>query len=198
MRSVAPMRTAKIGYMIVAMALCILGIHLIIIPEFSVTVLGVICEIIFIVFGIVKLIGYFSKDLFRLVFQHDLISGILLIVLGIVMLVRPGGFISFICITLGLLILADALCKIKIAWEARSFGIRLWWLIFACAVTAGLGGVLLMLRPGENTYVLMFLLGITLLFEGILNLCTVMTSVKIIRHQRPDVIVADDDKESEA
>lgn len=32
------------------------------------------------------------------------------------------------------------------------------------------------------------LLGISLLAEGILNLCVVLSTVKIVRHQRPDVI----------
>ena len=32
------------------------------------------------------------------------------------------------------------------------------------------------------------LYGITLLWEGLLNICTMLITVKIIRHQRPDVI----------
>ena len=36
-----------------------------------------------------------------------------------------------------------------------------------------------------------------LLAEGLLNFGTVLTAVKIIRHQKPDIIDADDDEESE-
>jgi len=72
MRSTAPMRTAKIGYIAVSALLCILGIMLIVIPSFSINLLGNICGILMLLFGAVKLTGYFSKDLYRLAFQYDL------------------------------------------------------------------------------------------------------------------------------
>ncbi len=76
MRSTAPMRAAKTGYIIISAVLCVLGAVLIAFPDFSVSLLGVICGITMIVFGIVKLTGYFSKDLYRLAFQYDLTSGV--------------------------------------------------------------------------------------------------------------------------
>ena len=36
--------------------------------------------------------------------------------------------------------------------------------------------------------VLMILFGVTLVSESILNICTMLTAVKIIRHQMPDAI----------
>ena len=37
----------------------------------------------------------------------------------------------------------------------------------------------------------MILLGVTLITEGVLNLITILTAVKIIRHQMPEVINAE-------
>ncbi|MFQ9732082.1 MAG: hypothetical protein ACLT8X_11075 [Mediterraneibacter faecis] len=37
-------------------------------------------------YGIIKMIGYFSKDLYCLAFQYDLACGIFLIILGVVAL----------------------------------------------------------------------------------------------------------------
>lgn len=191
MRSVAPMRTAKIGYIVISSVLCLLGILLIAIPGFSVKALGVICGIILLAFGVIKLIGFFSKDLFRLAFQYDLAFGILMMILGILLFVHPDGLMNFICIAMGIFILAEALFKVQIALEAKPFGIKEWWLIMAFAVLAGICGLLLLFRPGESARVLTVLVGITLLAEGLLNLCTVITSVKIIHHQQPDVIETD-------
>lgn len=188
MRSVAPMRTAKIGYIIISAALCLLGAMLIAVPDFSAALLGVICGIILTLFGAVKLIGYFSKDLYRLAFQYDLIFGIVLIAVGVVILVRPESVLNFICIALGLTILADGISKIRISLESKSFGIREWWLILVSAVLTSAMGLVLMFRPAQSVRVMMIILGITLLLEGILNLCTVITAVKIIKHQQPDVI----------
>ncbi len=187
-RSVAPMRTAKIGYMVISAALCILGILLIAVPKFSASLLGVICGILLIAFGCVRLTGYFSRDLYRLAFQYDLSFGILLIVLGIIMLVRPQSLVMFICASLGLYILSDGLFKIQIAVESKQFGIQKWWLILILAILTGICGLILLFRPGEGSRLLMILLGVTLLSEGILNFSTVIAAVKIIRHQKPDTI----------
>ena len=188
MRSVAGMRTAKIGYIVISVLLCAMGILLIVWPELSASVIGIICGILLIVFGAVKLVGYFSKDLYRLAFQYDLAFGILLILLGVIMLVRPGGLMDFICIVLGLSILTDSLLKMQIAVDAKQFGLNKWWLILLLSVIAGIFGLVLVLRPTSSASVLMVLLGITLLSEGLLNMSTAITAVKIIKHQQPDVI----------
>ena len=196
MRSVAPMQAAKIGYIVLSAALCALGIALIVLPDFSEALLGLVCGILLIVFGAVRLVGFFSRDLYRLGFQYDLAFGILLIVLGGILLLCPDGLMTFLCISLGLSILTDGLFKIQIAMESRRFGIRGWWLILALAVLAAVFGLLLMLRPGENSRVLMAFFGIALLAEGILNFSTVLTAVKIVKNQRPDVVLVYE-KESE-
>ena len=45
--------------------------------------------------------------------------------------------------------------------------------------------------PASTTKILTVLLGISLLSEGILNLCVAVSTVKIVKHQYPDVIDAD-------
>ena len=191
MRSVAPMKIAKIGYIIISIALCALGITLISVPDLSISVLGTICGILLMAFGVVKIIGYFSKDLFRLAFQYDLAFGILCAALGIIILIKPKSLMLFICISMGISILTDGLFKIQISLEAKKFGIKAWWLILIFAIITGVFGFILLFRPGEGSQFLMIMIGITLLFEGILNFCTVIFAVKIIKYQQPDVIEAD-------
>ncbi|MCI9448635.1 MAG: hypothetical protein HFE30_00055 [Clostridiales bacterium] len=188
MRSKLPMRTAKIGYIVISALLCALGILLILFPKFSSAALGIICGILLILFGIIKLIGYFSKDLYRLAFQYDLTFGILMIILGTVMLTHPGTLMNFICITLGLSILADSLFKAQIAFDSKKFGISRWWVILLSAVIAGIFGAVLLFRPGDGGRMLSIFAGIAILAEGILNFSTIITAVKIIDHQMPDII----------
>lgn len=192
MRSVAPMRVAKTGYIAVSILLAVLGIVLIAWPTFSVNALGVICGILLILFGGVKLVGYFSKDLYRLAFQYDMPFGILLIILGIIMLIHPGNLASFICVVFGLSVLISSLFNIQTALDAKKFGINQWWLMFALSVIAAVWGLILVFRPSEAADVMAVLLGITLLFESAVNICTVVTSVKIVKNQHPDVYVEED------
>lgn len=188
MRSVTPMRIAKIGYIVMSVMFCVAGALFIALPDISITMIGISMGIAMIVFGIVKLVGYFSRDLFRLAFQFDLELGILLLVLGLIVLIRPDDLMTFMCIALGISILTDGLFKVQIALDSKRFGIKSWWVIFALAVVAGTIGVFLIFRSAKSAQFLTVLLGVSILAEGILNLYTVISTVLIIKHQQPDVI----------
>ena len=172
------------------MLLCVLGIFLIARPDISTAVIGSFAGILLIVFGIFKLIGYFSKDLYRLAFQFDLAFGILMLVLGIVILTKPENLLHFLCIATGIYVTADGLMKLQTAHDAYRFGLRSWWAILTAAVLTCILGVALLLRPGESTTIIMRLFGCVVLAEGILNLLTVLMTVKIVRNQQPDIINA--------
>ena len=184
-------KAAKIGYIMISILLCVLGIVLIAVPDFSVTLLCRLGGGIMMLFGLVKVIGYCSKDLYRLAFQFDLAFGILLMALGIILIIRADAMVNLICIVMGICVLADALLKIQISIDSKTFGIQKWWLILAMAILTGVAGFLLVFRPSESIQIIMILFGIALITEGVLNLITILIAVKIIRHQMPEVIDAE-------
>ena len=191
MRSMVPMRVAKTGYILMSVIFCVLGLLFILRPDQSLAVMGRVLGIAMIAFGAFKLVGYFSRDLYRLAFQYDLEFGILLIVLGIIVLPRSEDVMGVLAAALGIAVLADGLFKVRISMDSRTFGIRGWWVILVlAAITCGAGG-LLVLRPWQGARLLARLLGAALLCEGGLNLYVVVSTVKIIDHQRPDVIEAE-------
>lgn len=172
----------------ISVLLCVMGIVLIAVPDFSVTLLCKLGGGIMMLFGLVKIIGYCSKDLYRLAFQFDLAFGILFMALGIILIIRTDVMVNLICIVMGICVLADALLKIQISIDSKTFGIQKWWLILAMAILTGVAGFLLVFRPSESIQVIVILLGISLITEGVLNLITILTAVKIIRHQRSEII----------
>ena len=192
MRSVAPMKTAKIGYIVMSVLFCVLGVVLLFTPDVSALWIGRLLGIGLILFGAIKLVGYFSRDLFRLAFQYDLAFGLLLMVLGIVTLSHPGDALSFLCVMFGIPVLADGLFKIQIAMDSRQFGIRNWWLVLVLAALACVVGVVLVFRPMTGVRALTALMGLSLLCDGVLNLSVALCTVKIVDYQRPDVIETDD------
>lgn len=188
MRSVAPMRAAKIGYIVMSVFFCIIGIWMIVYPQISMQVMAKVLGMGLLLFGCIRLIGYLSKDLFRLAFQYDLEFGILLILLGLIVLIKPGNVVNFIFIAIGIAVFTEGLFKVQIALDAKRFGIETWWLIFALAVVTALAGGVIMFRPAAGAQMMTVLLGISLLTEGILNFCVVLSTVKIVKHQQPDVV----------
>lgn len=189
-RSIAPMRVAKVGYIVLSVAMGSLGAVFIVRPETSAVALGRLCGGLMILLGVIKLVGFFSKDLYRLAFQFDLSLGLMLAVLGVIILRNPDQAMSFLCLMLGIATMADGLFKLQSALDARRFGLKSWPLILTLAVGAGVVGVLLALRPMQSARALTVLLGIGMMLEGVLNLCVALFNIKIIRHQRVDGVEA--------
>lgn len=187
MRSVTAMRAAKIGYIIMSALFCVTGLVLMLAPETALTWLGRLLGIFVILFGGIKLVGYFSRDLFRLAFQYDFAFGILLVVLGILTLSHPNSTMNFLAVILGIPVLADGLFKIQIALDSQRFGIRCWWLILILAVLTCVVGIILVFRPAVGSLVMTIFMGASLLLDGILNLCVALFTVKIVANQWPDV-----------
>lgn len=186
LRSVIPMKMAKIGYIVLSSVLCVLGMILIVFPLNTVKALSLWCGITFTAFGCIKMIGFFSKDLYRLAFQFDFEFGILMLILGVFMLLHPERSVRLICTALGILALTDSLFKMRITLEAKRFGIGVWWLILLIAVLSGVLGGILLFSPGAKSRTLAILFGTVLISEGILNLSTALTMVKIVRYQLAD------------
>lgn len=196
MRSVVPMKVAKIGVLLVCVLLCALGVVLLSGCEFSVRGFGIASGVTMMVFGGVRLGGYFSRDLFRLAFQYDRTLGILMLALGAAVLVHSQNGMGFLCVALGACVLTDGLFKIQIALDSKGFGIREWWLILTLAVLACAFGAALLLCP-QHGAVFNRVMGLTLLLEGVLNFSTILTAVKIIKHQQPDERKTDFDESGE-
>ena len=186
MQSTKAIRIAKVSYIILSSLFIALGIGLIALRDLSVSLIGITAGVMLIAFGIVKLIGYFSKDLYRLAFQFDLSLGLMLAVLGIIILRNPNQAIAFLCLMLGIATMADGMFKLQSALEARRFGLKSWPLILVLAVGAGIVGILLALHPMQSARFLTVLLGIGMILEGVLNLSTALCGIKIIRNQRAD------------
>lgn len=122
-----------------------------------------------IVYGIIKIIGYLSDDLYCLAFQYDLGCGLFLIVAGILVLGCNLRIWQYLPTGLGFLILLDGLLKVQMSRDARAFGLASWKGILILSVIAGAFGVLIVVRPFQNTNMVHIITGCGLLAEGILN-----------------------------
>ncbi|MBR7187436.1 MAG: DUF308 domain-containing protein [Clostridia bacterium] len=188
MRSEKTIWAAKTAYIALSALLCALGLLLILKPAISLGLTGTIVGGVMIAFGAVKLMGYFSKDLYQLAFQFDLAFGILLIALGVLILVRPVRAMAMLCVILGIEIIADGLFKVQMALDARRFGLLSWWLILAMAVLTGAAGVAIALHPSESALTLTAMTGAALTAQGLMNLCVALCAVKVTACRRPDIV----------
>ena len=131
------LKTAKIGYIMISIAFYISGLCCIISPNVMGRNGKVAAGILLIAYGIIKMIGYFSKDLYCLAFQYDLACGIFLIILGVVALSIRNPKEGYMLAGLGILILLDSLLVIQTSLDARRFGMTEWkWFLFFSVLSA--------------------------------------------------------------
>ena len=181
MRSENLIKTAKSSYVSLSLVMCAMGILFLLWPDLSITAIGIIVGCVLTVFGMIKLVGYFSKDLYRLAFEFDLALGLLMLVLGVVVLACPELAMGTLCVILGVAIVTDSLFKIQMALDARRFGLANWWLVMLLAVLTGLAGVMMIVSPIGGAVALTVVLGASLLTEGALNLCVSLCAVKVTK-----------------
>lgn len=177
-------KAAKTGYLTMSLVFCALGVFLMIKPDISVEIIGVILGVGLCVFGVIRLLGYFSGDIFRLAFEHDLAFGILFTALGIITLLHPDKAMSFLCVLYGIAVMADSLFKMQMSLDAKRFGIGKWWLIMLLAVLSCITGAVLVFRPYEGSLALAIVMGVSLFTDGLLNLCVGLCAVKVTKDER--------------
>ena len=161
-------------YSILTICLILVGAVLLIAPGIALDVVCIIFGIYMIIYGAVKIMGYFAKD----AYQFDLALGIVIAIVGIVFVCRTARVVQLLSTCIGIVMLVDATFKIQTSIDSKRFGISRWWLMLILAVIVAAIGILLILMPGETTRLMVRLIGLNLCMDGILNLVIVIDTVK--------------------
>ena len=174
------LKFAKILYIICSFLLCAVGILYIAGHSIATDILCYVIGGTLILCGIVKIIGYFSYDIYHLAFQFDLALGILVIIIGILFLVRSGSTVDSSNLHIGLFVLIDGVFKLQTATDAKKFGLGKWWIILLGSVFCIGSGGFLIFDLLDNRDIVNILIGVSLLIDGGQNLFNAYYTVKII------------------
>ena len=174
---------AKYGYIGVCIALYVAaGLVYLLDPSFLDPRFQTCCGAIMLAYGLVRIIGYFSKDFYCLAFQYDLALGILLMALGVITIVQRHQTES-LYLTFGLLVLIDGLLRIQLARDGKGFGLETWKIILVLAIAASFFGCLMIISLGFSENVRHILFIAALVIDGIMNHFIMVTAVKPMRPQ---------------
>lgn len=159
-------RCAKTGNIVSGTAFFILGVILMLYPDASLRWLSRAIGAVMLASGIIRLVGYFSKDLYYLAFQFDFALGILSILFGAILVFKPALFISTVQIIMGVFALVNGLFALQTAMDSKKFGMRYWWILLAFSVVSSVTGLVLIISPLKTAAAVITLTGITLLIAG--------------------------------
>ena len=162
-------RCAKAGYIVSAVAFMALGLILTIWPEMSMITISYAAGAIVLASGIVRIVGYFSKDLYSLAFQFDLALGIFTVLIGIVFLLHPQWLISAIPFFVGIFVLVNGLFTFQ----------KYWWVMLIFSVLSSALGIVLIIDPFTGAGVLTILVGVTMMCTGVEKLFLALYTIVI-------------------
>lgn len=180
MSAIEKNKIARDGYVFISIIFYVTGLlHMLWLGAAPMAVC-IVGGIILISYGIIKVIGYFSNDLYCLAFQYDMGCGLFLVVIGVIILGCNLRIQPYLMPGLGLLILLDSLMKVQTTREAMAFGLKSWILLLFLSILAGAFGVLIVIMPFQKLRIVHVITGCGLLAEGAMNHLMVKEMVKIM------------------
>ena len=150
-----------------ALITIITGIVLLLVPELSGKVLGIIVGIIFLIEGINSIYKYFHREGAKL-YNLNLVFGVIYAVLGVVIILVPSSVVEFITICLGIYMIVNGASKVNYALWLKRGNEDSWLITLATGILVAIVGVLVIFNPFASL-TLTKLAGAFLIITGILD-----------------------------
>ena len=157
--------------MIVSSLLCVLlGLVLVLRPGLSVRIVCTAVGIVLILSGVTRIIDWFCARDGSMYAQMNLIFGIVLVVVGVWIVVKPDKVLAIIPIIVGIVIGMHGLNNLKQAIELWRDKYDKWWVAFILGALTGGLGVLLICRPFAAIDTVVMLIGFFMIYDGLSNI----------------------------
>lgn len=173
---------AQTGYIVISVAFYGAAVLSLFSDRLPSLILSIFCGVCLLAYGIIKIVGYFSEDLYCLAFRYDLAFGLLLLVIGTVVLVLHTRAAAWLGPGIGWLALLDGVLKVQMSQEAKKFGLEQWGLIAATAAATGILAVFVIVCCATAPEAPRVLTALTLLSAGVMNHCVAVFAVKEPTH----------------
>lgn len=170
-------KEVRIIHVIVSALLFFSGIFLIAWPDIGGIAARWLVGANFVLTGAVRILGYFSNDLYRLAFQYDLAIGGLSAILGVLIFMYPDNVPELLPYVLGTYIILDGLFKLQTAFDARQFGMKKWIGLLISAAAVSVCGIAVLV--GATAWDRVILSGVALAVDAAENIWNTMATVRI-------------------
>ncbi len=174
---------ARNGYLLISVVFYVVGCLYILIPSIPPEVQTIGVGGLLLIYGMIKIVGFWSDDLYCLAFQYDLACGVLMLLLGICTILFHARVVRYLPVGLGWMVLLDSLLKVQMSRDARAFGLEHWKVLLGISLSvAALSAVLIFCSAGHTVPHL--LPGVVLIAQGVLNRSVVRCTVKHPQERR--------------
>lgn len=149
----------------------VLGIILIINPQFVMNVIAYILGIVFIVLGALKIISYFTNKSISDGSSFELITGIVSIAVGIFVITCSGTISALFRIVIGIWIIYTGVLRLISSIRLKSVGVTIWPFLLLMSLLMIIAGIYITVNSGT----LFMSLGVMILIYAIMDLVESIT-----------------------
>lgn len=161
------LKRIKANYTVSALICIVLGLVLLIWPGTTTQVVCMVLGAVLFLYGLSQVLAYaFTKEK-TIVSQGMLVLGIVFLVIGTWILLKPDMIIKAVPMIVGALIVIHGLHNALQAVELKKNGYEKWWLALIFAVLTVILGVVLICMPFTVVDTVVRLIGIFLIYDGV-------------------------------
>ena len=164
----------KIELIIISIVLFALGFFLVIYPELSQLIICKAVGIALCVWGVLRLITYFSMAKEEIFGSFGLVQGISLLAFGLFFVMKPEVIAMFFGTILAIVIIIDGILKLQYGIGFYHMKADKWWIEAVVAAFMVVMGVIALFNPFDSSVALMIFIGIVLMVEGVSDLISII------------------------
>ena len=124
--------------------------------------------------GIIRVVRYFKEShIYPVIFQNDLLVGLLTMGLGLFMITRADAVTDLIPILFAITLIGFGISAILRAVDAKRTGFEAWGIQLAMAILTVALGWLILLNPFTVKTVITILAGAGLIYEGVTDILVI-------------------------
>ncbi len=153
--------------LLTALFTIIMGIVLLLLPNATNKVVGIIVGIIFLIEGINSVYKYFHREGAKL-YNLNLVFGVLYALLGVVIILYPFTVVEFVTVCLGIYMIINGASKVNYALWLKRGNEESWLITLATGILIAIVGILVIFNPFASL-TLTKLAGAFLIITGILD-----------------------------
>jgi uncharacterized membrane protein HdeD (DUF308 family) len=160
-------KNSRLSETLIAVLATLLGVLCVVNPSGVSSIVGKVIGIVIVIVGIVMIVSRITDDSFRL---PAIILGAVLCAVGLFIFSRPNDVLKLIFVVFGVLMIADGVSGLNMAFTMKSIGTPTWWPSMIMALISFLFGILCILGAMDLLNISVIIIGIMLIYDGISSL----------------------------
>lgn len=182
------LKRIKADMILSALMCAVLGIVLLIWPAETIDIFCRVLAVGLALMGAVHIASYFTN---RSVHPFGGVLGVIVLLVGIWIFIRPESIVSLIPIVIGVILCVHGIQDLKLAFETKNNGYEKWWSMLIIAAISLIFGVICIINAFGMVKLALQFIGVALIYDGISDLWVASRTIRAARQMKQEADALD-------